>query len=97
MMFLEVSVRYLYPIREVTGKSEEKIEVDEGTSVEGLLILLSEKYGAAFERYVNSGVKQRGIPIILLLDEKNIQLLEGLKTKLTNGSELAIIPPIAGG
>lgn len=96
-MFLKVTVRYLYPIREVTGTSEEKIEVDESSSVEDLLHILSKKYGESFERYVYSGTKHQGIPIILLLDEENIQSLEGLKTKLTNGSELTIIPPIAGG
>jgi MoaD family protein len=96
-MNLEINTIYFYPIREMTGKSEEKVEVDVGATVEVLLDILSKKYGEEFERLVYSGVKQKGLRIIFLLDEENVQNLEGLKTKLRDGCTVTMLPPIAGG
>ena len=94
---MEVTVRYLNPLREVTKISEEKVEVKEGDSVEDLVHMLSKKYGSGFDRYAYSGVKQEGIPILILVDGQNVQSLEGAKTKLRQGNVITIIPPIAGG
>jgi MoaD family protein len=96
-MNLEVNIVYFYPIREITGRAEEKVEVDENATVEMLLGILSKKYGKEFERFAYSGVNQKGLQIIFLLDEENVQNLEGLKTKLRNGCTVTLLPPIAGG
>jgi MoaD family protein len=96
-MNLEVNIVYFYPIREITGKADEKVEVDESATLEVLLDILSKKYGKEFERFVYSGVKQKGLRIIFLLDEENVQNLEGPKTRLRNGCTVTMLPPIAGG
>ena len=94
---LEVNIRYFYPLRVIAGRYEDKVEVDAGTTVENLLGFLSKMYGEEFERYVYSGIRQKGLPVIFLLDGRNVLQWEGLKTKLVNGCILTIMPPIAGG
>ncbi len=92
-----VTVRYLSVIREITGTREEVIEVDNGSTVEDLLSILSKKYGKAFNRMIRSGRDIRGLQIIYFIDGKNIANLAGFKTPIHNQSELVIIPPVAGG
>ena len=94
---LEVKVRYGHPLRKITRSSEDKMIVDKETTVEDLIRMLSKKYGEEFEIFVSSGVKQKGLPVIFLLNGQNVLNLEGLKTKLCDGCVLTIMPPVAGG
>ena len=94
---MEVNIRYFYPLRDLTGMMEEKVQVNEGIAMEALLSILSSKYGADFERYIYSGVKQKGLKVVFLLDGMNILQLQGLKTKLVNGCTVTMMPPVAGG
>jgi MoaD family protein len=94
---LQVYIRYFHPLRKITGIAEDKVRVDKDTTIEDLLGILSKQYGEEFERYVHSGVKQKGLPVIFLLNGKNVLNLEGLKTKLCDDCTLTMMPPIAGG
>ena len=76
---------------------EEKVQVNEGTTMEALLSSLSRKYGGDFERYIYSGVKRKGLKVVFLLDGMNILQLQGLETKLVNGCTVTMMPPVAGG
>jgi MoaD family protein len=94
---MEVTVHYFTLLRSVTRTREEKIEVKEGSTVEDLLKTLSAKYGKEFERYIFSGTEYRGLKLLFFVDGRSIEGSDGFKTKLKNGSTLAIMPPIAGG
>jgi MoaD family protein len=96
-MVLKVKIVYFYPIREITGKEEEPLEVEDSATVETVLDSLSKKYGKEFENYVYSGVKQNGLRIVFLMDEENVQNLQGLATKLKEGCTITMLPPLAGG
>ncbi|MFX1319258.1 MAG: MoaD/ThiS family protein [Promethearchaeota archaeon] len=92
-----VTIRYLSVIREITGTREEVIEVDNGATIEGVLKILTKKYGKSFHHMIRSGRDIRGLQIIYFIDGKNIANLDGFKTTVHNESELVIIPPVAGG
>ena len=94
---MKVIVRYFTVLREVTGKREEEIDAKKGSTIEDILNFLNGKYGKEFERYVLSGRRHKGLKLLFLVNGQNIQQLDGLKTKLQNGSVLTIMPPIAGG
>ena len=94
---LEVTIRYFHPLRKITNSAEDKVSVDQESTVEDLISILSKKYGVEFERFVGSGVNQKGLPIIFLLNGQNVLNLEGFKTKLCDGCILTIMPPVAGG
>jgi MoaD family protein len=94
---MKVIVRYFTVLREITGKREEEIDAKEGSTVEAILSFLNEKYGKKFERYILSGREREGLKLLFLVNGQNIEKLDGLRTKLQNGSILTIIPPVAGG
>lgn len=94
---MQVSIRYLSIIREITGTREETIEVQEGTTIGELLTTLGKRYGKDFKRMIRSGRDIRGLQIIYFINGQNIKTLDGLETTLQEDSELVLIPPVAGG
>ena len=94
---MKLTVRYFTILRSITGKREERIEVDEGSTIEDMLKTLGKKYGKDFEKLVQSGREQRGLKILFFVDGRNIEELNSLKTKINDGSVVALMPPVAGG
>ena len=97
---MHVSVRFFTTLREVTGKKEEVLEFSRGQAVtiESVLKLLIELHGKSLTEYIYDP-KTGGVRGFLqfLVNGRSIASFEGLKTKLTNGDVLAIIPPVGGG
>ncbi|WXG44409.1 MAG: MoaD/ThiS family protein [Promethearchaeati archaeon SRVP18_Atabeyarchaeia-1] len=94
---MEVTIRYFTLLRNITGRHEEKLSVEEDSTIEDVLSALSREYGKEFENYVLSGRDRRGLRVLFFLDSQNIEELDGLKTKLRAGGVLAMMPPVAGG
>ncbi len=74
------------------------VVVDQGLAVKDLLRILTEKHGDKFTEFVfeaNSSKPKRSLQF--LINGKNISYLDGLLTKLEEGNEFAIVPPVGGG
>ncbi|ADD09347.1 ubiquitin-like small modifier protein 1 [Candidatus Aciduliprofundum boonei] len=80
-------VKFFATLREITGKREEIIE---GDNVGDVLKVLYEEYGEEFEKEL----KERSM---ILVNGKNIEHLEGLKTKVSEEDTISIFPPAGGG
>ncbi len=94
---MKINVQYFTIIRNITGKKDEALEILGETSVLKLLELLIEKYGAAFQRIVQSGSNFPGLKVLFLVNGQNIETIGGLNTTLKNGDTLSIVPPLSGG
>ncbi len=97
---MKVSVRFFAALRELIGKKAESIEFPDGkeVTVENVLERLAELYGKDFVEYVfdrKTGEIQSYLT--LLVNGRSITTLDGLKTMLTDGDVLAILPPVGGG
>jgi len=97
---VHVSVRFFTTLREVTGKKEEILEFSrrEAVTVESVLKRLVELHGKSFAEYAydpKTG-EVRGF-LQFLVNGRSISSFQGLKTKLSEGDVLAIIPPVGGG
>lgn len=79
---MKVKVLYFAQVAEKTGVSNEEIEVPAETGSEELLKVLKQKYPAVADLSFNIAVDQ-------VLIRNNVELSEG--------SEIALLPPFAGG
>jgi MoaD family protein len=91
---MEVTVKFFTTLREITGKKEEKIVLDNHATVKDLLNTLLNKYGKAFGDYVFESSDIPRSSLQFLIDGVGIT---NLQTKLRNGCKVAIIPPVGGG
>jgi sulfur-carrier protein len=90
-----VRIRAFANFREILGK-DLSVEVKEGSTVKELLDdLISSRQRLKSAIFDESGkVKDY---VILMKNRKNIETLKGLDTELSEGDEVAILPPVAGG
>ncbi|UCG36351.1 MAG: MoaD family protein [Candidatus Bathyarchaeota archaeon] len=95
---MKVSIRLFTTLRELTGKGEHIIEFKGGgTTVESALRQLTTHYGKEFKTYLYNDKGKVQEYLQVLVNGRSIDLMEGFNTKLKDGDQLAIVPPIGGG
>lgn len=94
---MKVEVRFFTSLREITGYKVNKILLQNSSTVEELLTLLSEKHGKNFIEYLyNKEGEVQGF-LSFLVNGKNINIMQGFDTKLKEDDVVAILPPVGGG
>ena len=94
---MKVEVRFFTSLREITGYKVNKILLQNSSTVEELLTLLSEKHGKNFREYIyNKKGEVQGF-LSFLVNGKNINIMQGFDTKLKEDDVVAILPPVGGG
>ncbi|MEM0232816.1 MAG: ubiquitin-like small modifier protein 1 [Candidatus Nezhaarchaeales archaeon] len=93
---MKVKVKFFALIREVAGVKEVEEEVEDGTNVRKLLENLCEKMPERFRNLIFNG-QEVSRNLIILVNRKGIRELDGLETKLKDGDEVALLPPVSGG
>jgi len=94
---MKITVKFFTSLREITGKKEDEIQSSSVVTVEELLTQLSKKYGKQFTEYVYDEKGKVRTHIQILVNGRGIIALQGLETKLKEGDNLAILPPVGGG
>ncbi|MGQ9530436.1 MAG: MoaD family protein [Candidatus Bathycorpusculaceae bacterium] len=96
---MKVKVEYFGHIKNIIrcGR-EEEVEVGEDSSIEDLLVRLSEKYGEPFQKafYEPKG-KDVKTNYIITVNGYLLNQLNGIKTKLKDGDHVALLPIVSGG
>jgi MoaD family protein len=97
---LQVSVRFFTSLREIVGKKEEMLEFPESrkVTVETVLETLKQFYGKPFVEYVYDSINGEVCSFLqFLVNGKSVTPVNGLRTEITDGDVLAILPPVGGG
>lgn len=72
------------------------VELDQETVIAVLANKIAEKAGLPRKGYLGK-YKVGGEDLAILVNGKNIRLLDGIETALHDGDEVVILPPTAGG
>tara|TARA_Y100001935_G_scaffold234172_1_gene217187 strand:+ start:51 stop:302 length:252 start_codon:yes stop_codon:yes gene_type:complete len=83
-----LKILYFAKIKEIIGKNEDSIKIDEQTTVEDIvekLKLIDESYKLAFKDLKN------------IKCSVNCNYINSFQTKVTNNDEIAFFPPVTGG
>jgi sulfur-carrier protein len=90
-----VHIKAFANFRDILGKDMD-VEIKDCSTIKNLLDdLISSRQRLQPALFDESGqIKEY---VILMKNKKNINSLDGLETKLSEGDEVAILPPVAGG
>jgi len=94
---IKVKVKFFTTLREIVGKKEDQIELSRSVTVGALLRQVSKTYGKEFQDYVFDELGNVRGHLHFLVNGKSITALQGLKTRLREGDQVAILPPVGGG
>ena len=94
---IRVNIRFFTTLREIVGQKEEEVEFSRPVTLETLLKALSRKHGKEFAEYVYDELGSVRGHLHLLINGKSVTALNGLRTKLNEGDQIAILPPVGGG
>jgi len=92
---MKVSIRVFGNLVTILGRKQ-VIELDEGGTVGTLSNRLAESAGLRRQGYLGN-YKVGGDDLAILVNGRNIHLLDGVETVLKDGDEVVILPPTAGG
>lgn len=90
-----VAVRFFAGLREEFGTRRITVPLKDARHVDGVLRLLCDTAAREQAVFAEPGVPRK--EIVILVDGRNIRFLEGLRTPLHGGEEVAVFPPVYGG
>jgi molybdopterin synthase sulfur carrier subunit len=90
-----VHIKAFANFRDILGKDLE-VNIENGSTIKELLDSLCASHQRMKSALFDESGKVREY-VILMKNRKDVESLEGLKTTLSEGDEVAILPPIAGG
>lgn len=95
---ISVRVRAIGPIRRILGARELDISLEAGMTAESLLRHLNQRYGDVLAPWVTDGEGRiTGQYVRILVNGRDLFVLDGLGTILRDGDVVSIIPMITGG
>jgi len=92
---MRVTVRVFGDLAPVLGRRH-VLDLGEGSSVGALTSLLARRAGLKRHGHLG-GYRVGGGDLAVLVNGRNIELLDGVETVLRDGDEVILLPPTAGG
>ena len=92
---MKVTVRIFGELTAILG-NRHTLEFEEDTNVSRLVSRLAKMSGQTVPGFLGE-YRVDGWDIAILVNGKNSELLEGLKTKINDGDEIVFLIPTAGG
>lgn len=88
-------IKFFATFRRVVGENE--VEIPAATDLQQLLITLCQRYGPGLREQILQADGQLRYDVIVLINGRAIEHLQGLSTPLQPADVIAIFPRMAGG
>jgi len=93
---MRISVELFFPFRRELPEGRIELELPPGADVEAAITALVDRFPALKGKmYDAQGRLQRFVSA--LVNRTSIQYLQGYSTRLSDGDELTLLPPVGGG
>lgn len=92
---MNITVRVFGELKEILG-SRHNLELDVGATVSSLANRLADRVGLKRQGYIGE-YKVGGGDMAIILNGRNVELLDGLETALKDGDEVVFLIPTSGG
>ena len=92
---MKIKVKLFAPFRELFNTGEGEVELKGVPDVQRLLDVLCDTEKRRENIFEDSGELRPYI--MVLINGKSIRMLNGIRTELKEGDEVALFPPVSGG
>jgi molybdopterin synthase sulfur carrier subunit len=94
---MKLRVQYTAQLRTATGRSEEEIELPEGSSLAGLLAYLAARLGPEAATHLVTARGDKQPALLVVINNSSTAAQQAADTILHTGDIVTLLPPIAGG
>jgi MoaD family protein len=87
-------LKFIGALRQISGKTQLTVNFQEGMSLKDLVTVISQEM-PLLEKTLNDDNARSNM--LILINGREISVLNGLETKLNDGDEIVFIPVVHGG
>jgi len=93
---MPLTLKFIGALRQISGKTQLTVNFQEGISVKDLVEKISEET-PRLEKTFSSQLNDEASNVLILVNGREISVLNGLETKLSDEDEVVFIPVVHGG
>lgn len=95
---IKVKIYTILTLKKILGQREFEVSIQEGSTVKDLISWMIQTWGDKLSPHLLQPGSDQLLPHIrLMVNGRDIQFLDGLKTVLCEGDEFSILPILTGG
>ena len=97
-MSIKVQVNFLGIYQRIAGKKRVQLELEKNSTIKNAVSELAEKVSEEFKQALIDNQNDEPRPkALILVNGKDISVLQGLETKINQAEEITLIPMVHGG
>jgi sulfur-carrier protein len=94
---MPLTIKFVGALRHISGKKQLTIPAQDGASVKDVIGILSEEFPALKHTFSDSELNDAKSNSLVLVNGREISVLDGYQTKLKEGDEVIFVPVVHGG
>jgi molybdopterin synthase sulfur carrier subunit len=94
---LAVKIKLVGALRHISGKKELSVDYAEGFTVKDVVSALGNEIPSLKNTFCDSELNDARSNSLVLLNGREISVLEGYETKVSDGDEVVFVPVVHGG
>ena len=93
---MPLTLKFIGALRQISGKTQLTVNFQEGMSLKDLVTKISQEM-PQLEKTFSDQLNDSRSNALVLINGREISVLNGLETKLNDGDEIVFIPVVHGG
>jgi MoaD family protein len=94
---MTLTVKFIGAFRHISGKKHLTLQFKEGTSIQDVVNQLGQRMPELRGTFCDNDLNEPRSNTLILVNSKEISILNGYETKLNDGDEVVFVPVIHGG
>ena len=94
---MTVIVKFIGALRHISGKTQVKLDFQEGTSIQTLVNQLSQQIPQLKNTFCDQTLNDSRSNSLILVNGREIGILNGYQTQLADNDEVVFVPVVHGG
>ena len=93
---MPLTLKFIGALRQISGKTQLTVNYQEGMLLKELIIKISQEM-PQLEKTLSDQLNDSRSNALVLINGREISVLDGLETKLNDGDEIVFVPVVHGG
>jgi MoaD family protein len=94
---MTLTIKFIGALRHLSGKTQLTINFQEGMSLKDLVTKISQQMPKLEKTFSDQQLNDSRSNALILINGREISVLNGLETKLNDGDEIVFVPVVHGG